>query len=106
MELLDGFLKNQKEIFDYFGFVEDWVVPPLDDSRKHYWQIVNDDEVLFGEKDDVIQETGNHYSNEIYKQRFYNKWVYRGKDYTMIMVDTHTDGNKFLSIFDNSKEIK
>lgn len=46
------------------------------------------------------------YSNEIYTQRFLPKWVYRGKDYTMICVDTHTDGNKFLQIFDNSKEIR
>ncbi len=32
--------------------------------------------------------------------------VYRGQDYTMISVDTHVDGNKFLQIFDNKKEVK
>jgi hypothetical protein len=79
---------------------------PLEDYRKCYWQIVNDSEVHFGEKDDIINETGDHYVNEIYKQRFYDKWIYRGERYTMIFVDTHTDGNKFFGIYDNSKEIK
>ena len=44
--------------------------------------------------------------NDIYTQRFYDKWVWRGKDYTMIFCDTHTDGNKFFGIYDNKKEVK
>jgi hypothetical protein len=51
------------------------------------------------------EDAGNYYSNEIYTQRHLPKWIYRGAEYTMIVVDTHTDGNKFLQIFDNSKEI-
>lgn len=52
------------------------------------------------------QEVGDYYRSEIYTQRFLPKYVYRGKDYTMISVDTRTDGNKFLQVFDNSKEVK
>ena len=40
-------------------------------------------------------ENGDTYSDEIYTQRFLPKWVYRGKDYTMILIDIHTDGNRF-----------
>jgi hypothetical protein len=50
-------------------------------------------------------EVGNYYSKEIYTPRHLTKWVYSGKDYTMVVVDTDTDGNKFIQIFDNSKEI-
>ena len=44
------------------------------------------------------------YSDEIYTQQSLKKWVYRADDYTMVCVDTHTDGNQFLRIFDNAKE--
>ena len=42
------------------------------------------------------EAVGDYYCNSIYTQRFLSKWVYRGGDLTMISVDTHTDGNKFL----------
>ena len=47
----------------------------------------------------------NYYEDQIYTQRFLPKWVYRAEDYTMISVDTQCDGNKFLAIFDNTKEL-
>ena len=109
MKLLDKYFELQKQIYDHFGYVEDWVVIPLDDCRKYYWHLTGEgygDVVLFSkeEKNLFNGTTEDGYSNEIYTQRFLPKWVYRTDDYTMICVDTHTDGNKFLQIFDNSKE--
>lgn len=100
----------QKEIYDYFGYEEDYVVFPIDVSTDYWWALTEPDEVagtvIFSEaKEDV--ETGDpNYSNIVYYQRFLPKAVYRGVDYTMIVVDTNTDGNKFLQIFDNAKELK
>lgn len=105
MKILDEYLNLQKEIYNYFGFEENWVVIPIDDRRKYFWRIVDED-IIYGHKEDIIYDSGDYYSDEIYKQRFYNKWVYRGEEYTMVMVDTHIDGNKFLAIYDNSKEEK
>ena len=34
MKLLDQYFKLQKEIYDYFGYKEDWVVIPLYDNRE------------------------------------------------------------------------
>ena len=114
MKQLDDFFKVRQEIFDYFGYVEDWVVIPIDDARDYIWQLngrYDDDGKVIG--GDVVYaskmedfEDGEYYGNSIYTQRFLPKWVYRGEDYTMIVVDTHVDGNKFLQIFDNSKELK
>lgn len=105
MKLLDDMNEARQKVFDYFGYVEDWVVIPLDDGTSYHW-CVKDGQVFFAdEKDDLINLTGNYYSNEIYTQRFLPKWTYVGKDYTMIVVDTHTDGNKFLQIFDNKLEV-
>lgn len=107
MKLLKEYFDIQQKIYDYFGYVEDWVVIPIDDATKYYWYIQGNDEqgsVLFAKMTSHFA-TGEHYENEIYRQRFLPKWVYRGENYTMICVDTHTDGNKFLQIFDNKKEI-
>lgn len=111
MKLLNDFFKAQQKVFDYFGYVEDWVAIPLDDATKYYWRLDQNERgggiVHFADtKEELEKETGNYYTNEIYTQRFLPKWVYRREDYTMICVDTHTDGNKFLQVFDNAKEVK
>ncbi len=105
MKILTDYFKLRDDIFAYFGYVEDWVCIPLDDVREMYWKL-RDDVVLYAEEqNDVVEETGNHYEDEIYTQRFLPYWVYRGKDYTMISCNPGVDGNKFLRIFDNSKEL-
>ena len=110
MEKLDKYLESQKELFEYFGYVEDWVSIPIEDAREYFWDLIEhkngQGHVCFHENaQDVLDRTGEHYENIIYTQRFLPKWVYRGKDFTMICVDTRTDGNKFLQIFDNAKEV-
>jgi hypothetical protein len=106
MNIIDEYFKLLQEVYDYFEFKEDWVILPLEDRREYDWQLIDDDAVQYGNKDNILNDTGEYYEDEVYKQRFYNKWIYRAKDYTMIMVDTHTDGNRFLAIYDNLKEIK
>ncbi len=107
MKLIDNYFKTQKQIYKYFGYCEDWVVIPIDDAREYYWRLNGEGPgvVRFADTPELLNGLDeNYYENKIYMQRFLSKWVYRAKDYTMICVDTHTDGNKFLQIFDNSKE--
>lgn len=99
MQKLDDYFMLRNEIFDYFGYTENWVVYPIDDSRKYYWKLSNMDIVEFT---DLITD----FDNPSYYNQILDSGVFRGKDYTMVAVDTQTDGNKFLQIFDNSKEIK
>src|SRR6478752_5988412 len=54
--------------------------------------------------DDI--DSADYYSDPIYTNRHLPKYVYRGAEFTMICVDTQIDGNKFLAIYDNSKEVK
>ena len=110
MELLKDYFRLQQEIYDYFGYVEDWKVIPLDDCTDYYWKLIEHGdgrgEVMFAEGIEALDSDGDYYVNSIYTQRFLPKWVYRGKDYTMICLDTHVDGNKLLRVFDNKKEHK
>lgn len=106
MKLLTQYFKLQKEIYDYFGYVEDWVTIPIDDATDYYWTLENrssgNGTVTFAETKEQLadEEKADYYQHEIYTQRFLPKWVYRAEDYTMIVVDTETDGNKYLQIFD------
>ncbi len=107
---ISEYFKLAKEIHDAFGYVEDWVTIPMEDSRECYWYIKGTDEsgdVIFAMTKELLcdEESEEYYSNEIYTQRFLPKYVYRTKELTMISVNTHTDGNRYLQIFDNAKEI-
>lgn len=107
LKLIKKYNDALQAIYDHVGFVEDWVVYPIADETDSWWKLKQDEEtVLYSEnKEDSEEETGNHYEGEIYTQRFYQKHVYEGKDFTMIFVDTHTDGMKYFMLFDNSKRI-
>lgn len=110
MELLNKYNDLEKQLHKYFGYVEDWVVIPMTDETENFWKLdQNEDgsgEIIYAETMDQMNSDGDYYSGSIYTQRFLSKYVYRGEDYTMVAVDTHVDGNKFLMIFDNKKELE
>jgi hypothetical protein len=107
MKLLDDYLTLKEQVFEYFGYVEDYRAIPIEDSREFYWRLYGEGpgDVQFSENESKLDDPEmDYYENEIYTQRFLPRWVYRGKEFTMVCVDTHTDGNQFMRIFDNSKE--
>jgi hypothetical protein len=105
MTLIENYNKALQDIYDHVGFEEDYVIYPIDDSTENFWT-VDDDSVKYGPSIDVLESNGDFYQDDIYKQRFYDKWVYRGDDITMIFCDPGVDGMKYFRIFDNLKEIK
>lgn len=107
-ERMDAVFNSIAAVHSYFGYVEGWVSIPLEDTREYYWLV--DEEagiVRFADTAELLLNLdGDYYEDEIYTQRFLPKYVYRADDFTMISVDTRVDGNKFLRIFDNKKELK
>lgn len=98
--LIGDYAGLRERILAYFDYVEDWRVLPIDDRTGMTWH-------LRGEGPGAVEytdENGVEFEDEIYTQRHLPKWVYRGADYTMVLVDTHVDGNQFLAIFDNALE--
>ena len=104
MQLLTKYFELQKQIYEHFGYVEDWVVIPLNDSTEYFWWCDGVTVGFASTEQDLISESGEYCENEVYTQRFLPKWVYTAEDFTMICVDTHTDGNKFLQVLDNAKK--
>lgn len=107
MQLLTDYFEIQSKIFEFFGYEENWRVFPLSDSRDYFWRLEGEGPgtVHFADTEEELEtEDGNYYTNEIYTQWNLKKWVYRGDGFTMVCVDTQTDGNMFLQVFDNAKE--
>lgn len=103
MELIGKYKKALQDIYDHVGFKEDWVIAPIDDCTDKFWH--TDGEIVHyaDSEDEFHSQNGGFYTDDVYKQRFYDKWVYEGKDLTMIFCDPHVDGMKWLRIFDNEK---
>lgn len=113
MNILNHYFELQEEIYKYFGYVEDYRVIPLSDETLYFWWLNQSEDgtgvIWYADARfsvELITAGENLYSAQIYTQRFLDKWVYRGAEYTMICADTRTDGNKFLMVFDNEKELK
>lgn len=107
------YFELEEEIFQYFGYREDWVKIPIEEHLNDYWFVTGEksssDHCVWSPAkfDEASIESGSTiYSGTLYTQRFLPKWVYRTEGHTMVVVDTHTDGNKFLMLFDNEKECK
>jgi hypothetical protein len=113
MDIVDKYFKFKDLIHKSFNYVADWKEIPLEDGREYYWMLVGDEvngTLVYGNEpfteEDLGSEGGNFFSAPIYTQRFLNKYVYRNDNYTMMSIDTRTDGNKFLIILDNELECK
>ena len=105
MDIMDNYNNALQSLYNAVGFVEDWTVLPIDDRTDMFWHIDEIDNcVRFQQNIEKIDS--DYYENKIYKQKFYDKWIYRGEKLTMIMVDTQVDGNQFFAFYDNNKEVK
>lgn len=122
-QAIDTFFTMRAEIFAHVGYVEDWRVLPLDDSREMFWNVdpAECQTLRFSASREAIEywvaqlklghdDYGEYgmevYQDVIYTQRHLPKWVYRGELLTMVVADTQTDGNKYLKIFANDREVK
>lgn len=109
MKLIKKYQKALDAIYEHVGFKEDWVIAPLDDCTEMYWQIDTEGKQFCRYANTIADledlDGGNYYEDEIYTQRFYPKWVYEGKDFTMVMCNPGVDGMKWFRLFDNSKRI-
>ena len=102
---INEYFKLQEEIFNHCGYKEDWRIYPLVDNRDYLWFVDEDGEELSTAENMKGFITGDCYSDEILHDRFLPKSIYEGEKYTMILVDTHCDGNKYLSLLSNDKKI-
>lgn len=112
-DVVDTYVTTREAIFDHVGYVEDWRIMPLDDARAMDWWLVGGDpstgrgcRLQYGRPGAILGDldAANWYEASVYTQRHLPKWVYRGAELTLIVGDTHCDGNILLFLLDNAKE--
>lgn len=111
MSIAEKYFEAQRELFDHVGFVPDWVEYAIDDATEYYWRIegtqLTEQSVKYAETPEQLDdEEGNYYRDEVYTQRFYSRWVYEGEEVTMIFCNPGVDGINWFKVFDNKKRRK
>jgi hypothetical protein len=107
--MLDEYRSLEEKIYEHFGYVEDWTVFPLDDRRGLWWYVTQH-EVIFqygkAQYTQAMVDAEMYVKDVLYTGRGLPKSVFRAENHTLICVDTQVDGNIFLAIYDNDREIK
>ena len=106
MKIIKDYTKAIQAIYDHVGFVEDWVICPIDDCTEMFWSVEGQTVKYAKSKKEFLNEDGAYYEDELYTQRFYDKWVYEGKLFTMVFCDPNVDGVKWFRLFDNNKRLQ
>jgi hypothetical protein len=104
--IAEKFFDAKKALFDHVGFIPDWVEYAIDDMTNMYWSVEGMSVKYAETLEKYNDKGGNYYLDDIYTQRFYKQWVYRGKDVTMIFCNPGVDGIQWFRVFDNTKEQK
>lgn len=92
-------------VYRFFGYEEDWEVFPLSDETDKHWFVTEEEVVGSGDPMTVESVTSGWdiFGGIIYRRRSSAESVLKAGGYTMICVDTQTDGNKFLAVYDDAK---
>lgn len=109
MSVMTDYIKARDALYKHVGFQEDWVIYPIEDNTEMYWDYEKNNSVRYAETEEKLRDKDDkqeYYEDEIYTQRFYTKWVYKGKEFTMIFCNPGVDGMKWFRVFDNSKRVK
>jgi len=99
--LIENYTNALQELYDHVGFVEDWVLCPIDDCTLAYWNTDGNIVRYADTLEDFTNENGDYMQDDVYKQRFYKKWIYEGKIFTMIFCDPHVDATQWFRVFRN-----
>lgn len=102
---IKNFTDARQALYDHVGFVEDWVTYPIADYTSLPWCIIDGEYVKYADDMEKFLSDGDYYTADVYKQRFYKKHVYEGKDLTMVIMDTHVDGMKYFGFFANKNRV-
>jgi|GEM_PF-1525991 hypothetical protein len=118
-ETIDQYFQTKENLEEYFGYAEDWVQIPWEDYRQYHWffekskdvpvldgSLAENGKIIYWDSIKAIVQNQEWYRSPLYTQRFLMKWIYHAKDFTMVCLNTQTDGNKHLAIFDNAKAHK
>lgn len=113
MQLISNYNNALQAVYDHVGFKQLWVIYPIHDCTDKFWGVDNK-HVKFADSEEQYNIVGDYsfniwrcsyYIDNIYAQRFYSKYIYEGKKFTMIFCESLVDGSKWFRVFDNAKRL-
>jgi hypothetical protein len=112
MDLVDTYKAAERAILQHCGYEHGWAVYPLQDQRGQFWGI-HGGCCYHSPKHEVIaaviaeMDYPEEYDRDLYSSVIRGRpGVYRGAEFTLVCEDTQTDGNVFLSIYQNDHEVR
>lgn len=99
MNIIENYQNSINALYEHVGFEEGWEIFPINICTNYYWTI-DKDKVHFSEDPKYNEEVCTEY---IITNIHYPNTIYKGTEYTAILLDTQVDGNVFLSFFWNGK---
>jgi len=107
MELINNYNNAIKALYDHVGFDKDWDDFPLDNRTNMFWKVDESNNcIYYAENMEEMHPDGDYYKDRLYRNKTCKKYEYKGKNMTMILVDTDFHGYKFSAFYDNDKEVK
>jgi len=106
--IMAAYTSAKNKIYEHVGFKEEEIIYPIADRTNKVWSLIGGPAVRYAETEEKLldEAAGEYYEDEIHKQGFYTKWVYEGKDLTMIFCNPGVDGMKYLGVFSNERRVK
>ncbi len=102
-ELLSEYARLEQEILAHFNYEPQWREYLIRDYRDLWWGLVGHTLYYQYENNlatDEVLRQGNFCTAEV-------RSVYHSADgHTMVCLDTNTDGNKYLGVFEDSKRVE
>ena len=111
--------RAEEALFRHVGYAHDWRKFPIMDYTDMFWAVdpTEREWSRHSPSREALQDwvdTGEYrkcdggmcYESEIYTYRHLDRWVVRGPELTIVLEDTHCDGNIWLAVYLTSIEVK
>lgn len=102
MDPSNTFFNAKEMLFNHVGFTPKIVEFPVKDNTCYYWRVDESSGIVkYASTKEDFYSDNDYFQDTIYTQRFYDKHVYRGDQYTMVFCDPHTDVCNWFRVFSN-----
>lgn len=105
--MLDTHFALVEAVYKAFGYAEQWRAFVMEDARGSYWMRLGEDAIAWSPEafsEEPIVDGSNLCTAGIYTYRHLEQYVFRAEGLVMALLDTQSDGNALLFVFDESKE--
>lgn len=104
MKLLKDYFELQKQIHEYFGYVEKVGHSlQIEDCTDYFWKLESDEVCFANSIEDLINEEGSFFKDEYFTK--VNKHILETDKYTAVCIRSCDFNGNYLCIYDNSKRI-